>query len=296
MNFINNKEIKDLLKEKNSLWNILFEQAQDGIVILDQNGKVIVHNKKFADILCYNEKELESMYVWDWDTMYSKKDLLNMIHEINELGHNFETRHIRKDGKLIDVELSNSSIIFEFKKIICCICRDITKRKINEHEIYIRATTDALIGLYNRSEFIANLDRQIIAARRYGSSFSVIMYDIDDFKFINDQFGHPEGDNILKSSSELIKNNIRENDIFARWGGEEFILLLPHSNLPISVKFAERLRNLISNYNFGIGIPVTASFGVTDVLLQDNLCSLLKRVDNALYNAKRNGKNRIEFL
>lgn len=296
MYFIDSKEIKGLLKEKNSLWTILFEKAQDGIVILDQNGKVIVHNRKFADMLCYNEKELENMHVWNWDAIYSKEELLGKIHEIDEHGHNFETRHLRKDGTLIDVELSNSSIIFEFQKIICCICRDITQRKINEYEIYIRATTDALTGLYNRSEFIAYLDRQINSTRRYGSSFSVIMYDIDNFKFINDQFGHPEGDNILKFSSELIKNNIRENDILARWGGEEFILLLPHSDISISRKFAERLRNLISNYKFEIGIPVTASFGVTEVLLQDDLCSLLKRVDNALYHAKRNGKNRIEFL
>lgn len=296
MNFIDNKETKDLLKEKNSLWNILFEKAQDGIVILDQNGKVIAHNRRFADMLRYNEKELESMYVWDCDATFSQEELVGKIHEINESGHNFETRHIRKDGAIIDVELSNSSIIFESNKIICCICRDITQRKINEHQIYIRATTDALTCLYNRSEFVAHLDRQINSTRRYRSSFSVIMYDIDNFKFINDQFGHPEGDNILKFSSELIKNNIRENDILARWGGEEFILLLPHSDISISRKFAERLRNLISNYDFGIGIPVTASFGVTEVFLQDDLCSLLKRVDNALYLAKRNGKNRIESL
>lgn len=296
MDFIDNKGIKDLLKKKNSLLTVLFENAQDGIVILDQNGKVIVHNRRFADMLRYNEKELKNMYVWDWDAIYSKEDLNGKIHEINELGHNFETRHIRKDGTIIDIELSNSSIIFESKKIICCICRDITQRKINEHEIYIRATTDALTGLYNRSEFIAHLDRQINLARRYKSSFSVIMYDLDNFKFINDQFGHPEGDNILKFSSELIKNNIRENDILARWGGEEFILLLPHSDISISINFAERLRNLIANYDFGIGIPVTASFGVTEVFLQDDLCSLLKRVDNALYLAKRNGKNRTESL
>lgn len=116
MNFIDSKDIKDLLKEKNSLWTILFEKAQDAIVILDQNGKVIVHNRRFADMLRYSEKELESMYVWDWDAIYGKEELVGKIHEINESGHNFETKHVRKDGTLIDVELSNSSIILNVRK------------------------------------------------------------------------------------------------------------------------------------------------------------------------------------
>ena len=122
------------------------------------------------------------------------------------------------------------------------------------------------------------------------------MYDLDDFKFINDKFGHIEGDKVLKISSTLITKNIRNNDIAARWGGEEFMILLPHSDILNSRIIAEKLRHLISGNVFNLDITVTASFGVTEFLKSDDIETLLKRVDAALYNAKRNGKNRVEFL
>ena len=152
----NNKKAEELLKDQNYLWTILFEQARDGIVVLNQSGKVVVANKKFENMLAYSNKELNNMYVWNWDNSFCKNDILSKIKEIDQQGHHFETTHIRKDGTVIDVELSNSVTIFENEKIIFCICRDITQRKIYEKKIYSLATTDSLTGLYNRTEFILN--------------------------------------------------------------------------------------------------------------------------------------------
>ncbi|MDY0227788.1 MAG: sensor domain-containing diguanylate cyclase [Desulfomicrobium apsheronum] len=292
----NENTLEKLLKDQNYLWNILFEQARDGIVVLNQSGKVVISNKKFEEMLGYSSRDLQNMHVWDWDNTFSKNELLCKIKKIDYLGHHFETTHIRKNGTLIDVELSNSATIFENNKIIFCICRDITQRKINEKHIHTLATIDCLTGLYNRREFISQVERQISSTKKYKDKFSLIMYDIDDFKFINDNFGHLEGDKVLTLSSKLILKNIRNNDIAARWGGEEFMLLLPHSNISNSRIIAEKLRHLISGNIFNLDISITASFGVTEFLHSDDIEILLKRVDKALYQAKMNGKNRVEFL
>jgi len=112
----------------------MFEQSRDGIVILDQNGKVYEANKRYADILGYSLEEIHRLHVWDWDTVFTQEQLIEMIRNVNESGAHFEIQQRRKDGAIVDIELSNNGAVYRGQKLVFCICRDITDRKRAENE------------------------------------------------------------------------------------------------------------------------------------------------------------------
>ena len=155
--------------------------------------------------------------------------------------------------------------------------------------------TDALSGLYNRRYMNKRLEEEIMKHQRYGTAFSVLLLDIDYFKKINDTFGHDKGDLVIKKISSLIQKNIRNTDICARWGGEEFLILASNSDLSGAVKLANNLKDLIENSDFEINNKVTVSIGVSSMNKHLEEESLLKLVDNALYKAKEKGRNRVEI-
>lgn len=165
-------------------------------------------------------------------------------------------------------------------------------RDLYEHQ----ARIDYLTGIYNRRMFSEQMEAEHQRARRYGSELSLIMFDLDHFKRINDTYSHNIGDHVLKEVAQLVSDNIRAYDIFARWGGEEFIVLIPKNDQKHAVILAEKLRCLFEVHDFGNGLQVTASFGVTQFKLDDNAASFTARADEAMYLAKINGRNRIESL
>ncbi|OGA96045.1 MAG: hypothetical protein A3E79_15120 [Burkholderiales bacterium RIFCSPHIGHO2_12_FULL_61_11] len=173
---------------------------------------------------------------------------------------------------------------------------DITQRKRAEEEIYLLATTDSLTGIANRREFSSILARELDRAKRYGTPMSLAMYDLDYFKRVNDTFGHDVGDCVLQALTGLVKENIRATDAVARWGGEEFMVLMPQSDIEAARNAAEKLRLEIAGHHFDKLDKLTVSFGVAVFEPQDDLNSLLKRVDDALYRAKAQGRNRVEIL
>lgn len=174
------------------------------------------------------------------------------------------------------------------------ILMDITERKLADEKIRILATTDGLTGINNRQEFTRILENEIERAKRYGTPLSLIMYDIDHFKYVNDNFGHDVGDEVLCTFVRLVNENIRGIDVAGRWGGEEFIVLLPQTDLTAAMNVAEKLRQVIDQNHFDKVGSVTASFGVVEFTPQDDIDSLLKRADKALYQAKNRGRNRVE--
>ena len=173
---------------------------------------------------------------------------------------------------------------------------DITQRKRAEAEIHLLATTDSLTGITNRREFARILAGEIDRARRYGTPLALAMYDLDYFKRINDGHGHDVGDYALRAVTGLVEDNIRAADVVARWGGEEFLVMMPQSQLDAAASAAEKLRLAIARHHFEKVGDLTASFGVTAFVPSDDVNSLLKRVDAALYQAKQNGRNRVETL
>ncbi|WP_304545023.1 sensor domain-containing diguanylate cyclase [Sulfurimonas microaerophilic] len=155
------------------------------------------------------------------------------------------------------------------------------------------AIHDPLTGVLNRRGFDNILDYKASISRRYDSDMSVIFFDIDHFKEVNDSYGHDIGDTILQEISDVIKANIRESDIFARWGGEEFILVLPQTSMQEGVILAEKLRAEIKRYHFTKVEALTCSFGVTQLHDDESVDELLKRADELLYLAKTKGRDRV---
>ncbi len=165
-------------------------------------------------------------------------------------------------------------------------------------QFYRRAVLDMLTGLYNRYYMSAEGAREVQKAVRYDYPLAGIMMDIDHFKAINDTHGHPVGDAILEEIGHIIRQIARDVDIPIRYGGEEFFLILPHTNLNGAAKLAERLRNQIAFHTFrpsGVPIAVTVSGGIAEMEKGDTLSRLVKRADVQLYLAKEGGRNRISF-
>lgn len=150
---------------------------------------------------------------------------------------------------------------------------------------------DTLTGAYKKSYFNQQLEKII----RDSEAAVIVVLDIDNFKFFNDTYGHQTGDNVLKELVSVIQENVRGDDIFARWGGEEFLLLLKNTTIENALKKVENLRLLIDEHEFTSVGHLTASFGVAVLDKTDDLHSVLQRADKALYEAKASGKNRVIF-
>lgn len=160
-----------------------------------------------------------------------------------------------------------------------------------------QALTDELTGLVNRRRFVAALESEIARARRSSGTLSVVLADLDDFKLINDRFGHHAGDEVLQAFADLIRAHGRDVDIAGRLGGEEFALLLPETDLDGAATGAERLCKSLSQLRIWLGegreVSVTASFGVAELAEDQSWNGLLRAADAALYRAKERGKNRV---
>lgn len=162
----------------------------------------------------------------------------------------------------------------------------------NQNKLLKMSTTDYLTKLLNRNKMVDLLSQEYDKAKRYNSTYTVMMFDIDYFKSINDEFGHAIGDDYLIEFSRLVHRNVRTSDSFARWGGEEFVLLLPNTDEGNSRLLAEKLRSLVEKYSFSGPKNITVSIGFSQVQLDDrSLEDAIERADTALYHSKKNGRN-----
>ena len=163
--------------------------------------------------------------------------------------------------------------------------------KNNELEkLYV---TDKLTGIYNRHKLDITLEYEESIYDRYNQSFGIILIDIDDFKYVNDTYGHLAGDKVLIEIASILKRNIRKTDTLGRWGGDEFLIIVPQSNKEDLFELTKKLKDYIKNHDFKLSKQITASFGLS--LYEKNLNTLFKNTDDALYQVKRNGKNNILF-
>lgn len=171
-----------------------------------------------------------------------------------------------------------------------------TNKELKEKIIEVEriSNTDPLTNIANRKKFEEDLKKEISRANRYSHSLALVIFDIDFFKRVNDTLGHKAGDNVLRKMTQLVSDNIRDIDFFARWGGEEFVLILPCRALKHAIMVSEKLRMLISQYEVEPELFITCSFGVTEYGKGDTIESLFYRVDKALYRAKDSGRNRVE--
>ncbi len=167
--------------------------------------------------------------------------------------------------------------------------------QLNESLLQVEqlAVTDTLTETYNRRKFDESIIQEHHRAKQEKTPFSLIMLDIDHFKKVNDKYGHSVGDLVLKQLSQLIRGLIRQGDLLIRWGGEEFLILLPTTLIEEAGPFAERIRVEVEQEQFVDAGSITISLGVAQLHEGDSTDTLLKRVDNALYQAKHEGRNRV---
>ncbi|KAB0493903.1 sensor domain-containing diguanylate cyclase [Pseudomonas vancouverensis] len=181
--------------------------------------------------------------------------------------------------------------------IIVGIAEDITEKKLMEAELHRLATTDVLTQSSNRRHFFDCARREFELARQQGEPLSFLMLDIDDFKTVNDSYGHPEGDNVLQKIADSGRAALRRNDLFGRIGGEEFAAVFPGCTPDMALQVAERVQREIQRLSFshdGHAFGITVSQGLTCLTAEDDSVeSLFARADAAMYQAKREGKNRI---
>ena len=161
-------------------------------------------------------------------------------------------------------------------------------------DLSFQATTDPLTGINNRLKFDQLLHQEIARAERYGTPLSLLLYDLNHFKLINDTHGHPIGDEVLAEVSRLASSHIRRTDFVARWGGEEFAILIPQGNSHSAFRLARSLRDAVQDQTFAAGTALTCSFGVAEFVPGETAQSFVARADTALYRAKLNGRNRVE--
>ncbi len=189
--------------------------------------------------------------------------------------------------------IAGAALLFFISLWVFILKREIQKRKELERELEALATKDKLTQIYNRHKIDLSLTEQLEIAKRYHKVFGVIFFDIDYFKDINDTYGHKMGDYVLKELARIVSENIRKSDLLGRWGGEEFLIILPETTKEEAVNLAEKLRNIISKHKFKGVEHLTCSFGVTEYMSGDTTDSIMNRVDKMLYKAKYEGRNRV---
>jgi diguanylate cyclase (GGDEF)-like protein/PAS domain S-box-containing protein len=205
-----------------------------------------------------------------------------------------ELEYYRKDGSIMTGELQVIPHRDATGQVIELIgvTRDISERKAFEAELRNFAVTDGLTGVWNRRQGTELLAADL-AARRPGQALSLLMLDIDHFKAINDTFGHQAGDHVLIEIASRLRRSLRGNDMVARWGGEEFIVLVRDCALPDAGRLAENIRAAIAEVPFGPMGRITVSIGAAEARDNEDLQSWLSRADQALYRAKRAGRNEV---
>lgn len=206
----------------------------------------------------------------------------------------FKIRNKANDIKQLNftttLEIKNSDEIGELGATINEIS---TKLSETLHELERLSQTDKLTQVANRLKVDSFIEDEVYRAKERGKTFSIILLDIDKFKEVNDTFGHPVGDYVLKSIASIIKGHCRKVDLVGRWGGEEFIIILPDTSLDGALKTAENIRSLIESFEFKDVGTKTASFGVVEYDRNYSIKDIILKVDEALYTAKESGRNRV---
>lgn len=190
---------------------------------------------------------------------------------------------------------NNGTEIREFSAIMESISKMSEAIKNREIELVRLSTIDRLTGIYNKSKLNDILRNEIVFSNENSRDLSIIIVDIDFFKNVNDTFGHEEGDVVLREFASLLRSNIRKTDFIGRWGGEEFLIICPATNLEEAADLANRIREKVEVYQFSVPSRQTASFGVAALQTGEDTKSLFIRADKALYSAKNLGRNRVEI-
>lgn len=312
---------EELARSRQQLADI-FDFLPDATFVIDQSGTVVAWNKAMEQM----SGVAKDAILGQGDLAYTvpfygdrRPNLLTLLdNDDATLAHNYQNL-VRKDKHLY-AEVFCPALNHGAGASVWAVCaplydakgtrigaiesiRDISAIKQLETELkqsnellQNQARIDFLTGVYNRMMFDKLLHAEMQRACRYNEPMSLIMFDLDHFKQINDSLGHIIGDHVLKTVAGLVAARIRPQDVLCRWGGEEFMVLAPKDDELQATQLAEMLRELIEEHDFGHGLRVTASFGVTRHICGESVELFVNRVDTALYKSKNNGRNQVSVI
>jgi diguanylate cyclase (GGDEF)-like protein/PAS domain S-box-containing protein len=284
-------------------FELIFYASPDAVILSRmEDGYLVEVNDGFATLSGFSREEalgnysMEGLHFWK-----SQADRQRMLDELSLNGtcKDLEFEFRRKDGSGLTAVLSARLVMVRGQPHILSVVHDVTERKLLEIRLQKQASTDVLTGAANRRFFIESAGYELQQAQHLNQPLSVALIDLDHFKQVNDNFGHTEGDHVLVEFTRLCEQNIRDGDILARFGGDEFALLLPNSDVTQAVAVAERIQLALVTPVLTTGnvpLEVTISVGIAEVRSKpETLDEILARADQALYRVKASGRNRIEI-
>jgi diguanylate cyclase (GGDEF)-like protein/PAS domain S-box-containing protein len=276
------------------------QSSEDAIVTRSPDGVITSWNPGAERLYGYSAEEAlgKGMDVLVPEELREQAaERIDRILAGERVGH-FETQRLRKDGTTIDVSLTMSPVVDGDNRLIgvSAIARDITERKRLEERLTELANFDPLTNLFNRHRFEDELVAQVLRARRYGTNGAVIVLDLDNFKYVNDTYGHGAGDEVLQNVARLLEGRLRRTDVLARLGGDEFAVLLPQADESQARELAGNILEAIRQETLqvdGHPLKITSSIGVT--MIDETMRSpaeLMADADRAMYDAKDAGRDR----
>lgn len=278
----------------------LFDSARDAILLTDREGSILDANTSARELFGYDGKELLCLDIAGLAAPEeNRKSTFFPDFSPEEGERRFEMVGSTKARKRVPLDVSRSVFEYAGNRFYLHILRDISERKKAEEEIYRLANIDPLTDLPNRRFMRHRIDDEKARSERNKHPFSFIIADIDDFKDINDNYGHDCGDYILVELSRLMEELLRKQDIVSRWGGEEFLFLLPETDTEGAVNTAEKIRRRVEEKNFiydSSKLNLTMTFGVASADFADDIQERIKTADSALLLGKNRGKNCVVAL
>jgi diguanylate cyclase (GGDEF)-like protein/PAS domain S-box-containing protein len=278
----------------------LFDFAADCLLILDLDGTILDVNRTGLEQRGYTMDEMVGMHITKLDPPEFAAKVPKRLNDIEKGGMVFESAHLRKDGTAMPVEIHARLIELDGKKVFYSVIRDITGRRTAEQEFAQLAHFDVLTKLPNRTLFFDRLEQAVARAKRYEQKFAILFVDLDGFKRINDEFGHHVGDCLLGIVAERLTQSARDMDTVARVGGDEFIFILnnidhPDNAVLVANKTLEAVSQpfVVKENTCAIG----CSIGIA-IFPDDTVCTetLVKMADDAMYLAKKSGRNNYQFF
>ena len=280
--------------------NDFFKEAVNslnlGVCFLDNNKKITYWNKGAENLTGFSEKEINGK---KFGLAKEECPIAGTLKDGNQRETEAHIKH--KGGKKVHVSVRITPIRDENEKITgaTLMFHDISSQivLINRiRELERSASFDFLTGLPNRRMFERNLVARFEEMQRNNKTFGVIFMDIDNFKLINDNYGHDVGDMVLKMVAQKVGGTLRPYDTLGRWGGEEFVILVPYVSKEQLHAVASRLRSMVERASVFTGesvVKVTLSIGATIATSQDSVQSIIKRADNLMYFSKNTGRNKV---
>ena len=300
------RNFQRLLQQAEQTAKALLNATTDLAILIDIKGKILAANEIAAKQFSANNDDMIRKNLFDILPPTLAQQKKSKIDQVLDSGDPLQF----EDDYAGTIFLNSLYPVFDRQgniQNLAYFSRDITaqrqieqERRESEKRYKELSITDGLTNLYNSRQFYSSLQLEIRRAHRYQRSLALLMVDIDDFKRFNDTYGHQAGDRVLAKTGAVIRSALREADTGYRYGGEEFAVILPETVGPGAVQLAERIRKELSTMPISlkakINDHITASIGVSELQAKDKLSELVKRADENLYAAKKEGKNRVIFI